>query len=228
MKKFLPLLLTFCMCFVLAACGNSENIETAGTTGQSFPEEESTVATEDIDTADRKILVAYFSRTGEIYSVKKKKKGNTHIIADMIAEQVGAEIFEISTVVPYPDDYDECTEVAKKEQEKNARPELAASVENIEDYDIIFLGYPIWWNDMPMAIYTFLENYDFSKKTIIPFCTHEGSGISSTESSIAEVCPDAEILEGLEIRGSITQNSQDEAKETVAGWLEKIELIGQE
>lgn len=107
MKKFLPLLLTFCMCFVLAACGNSENIETAGTIGRSFPEEESTVATEDIDTADRKILVAYFSRTGENYSVGYIEKGNTHIIADMIAEQVGAEIFEISTVVPYPDDYDE-------------------------------------------------------------------------------------------------------------------------
>lgn len=146
----------------------------------------------------------------------------------MIAEQVGADMFEISTVTPYPDDYDECTEVAKQEQEENARPELAASVKNIGNYDIIFLGYPIWWSDMPMVVYTFLENYDFSGKTIIPFCTHEGSGISSTESSIAEVCPDTEVLEGLEIRGSIAQNSQDEAKETVAGWLEEIEVLGQE
>ena len=136
----------------------------------------------------------------------------------MIAEQAGADTFEISTVAPYPDDYDECTEVAKQEQEENARPELTASVENMADYDVIFLGYPIWWSDMPMAVYSFLESYDFSGKTIIPFCTHEGSGISSTESSIAEVCPDTEVLEGLGIRGSIAQNSQDEAKETVDGW----------
>ncbi len=248
MKKILPLLLAISMCFVLAACGNSENTETAGTTGQTASEEESPDTTEesdildevqkteesniqqteDVDTADRKILVAYFSRTGENYSVGYIEKGNTHIIADMIAEQVGADTFEISTVAPYPDDYDECTEVAKQEQEENARPELAASVENIEDYGIIFLGYPIWWSDMPMAVYSFLESYDFSGKTIIPFCTHEGSGISSTENSIAEICPEAEVLEGLEIRGSIAQNSQDEAKETVDGWLEEIEVSGQE
>ena len=127
-----------------------------------------------------------------------------------------------------PDDYDECTKVAKQEQEENARPELTASVENMADYDVIFLGYPIWWSDMPMAVYSFLESYDFSGKTIIPFCTHEGSGISSTESSIAEVCPDTEVLEGLGIRGSIAQNSQDEAKETVDGWLEEIGTFGQE
>ena len=89
-------------------------------------------------------------------------------------------------------------------------------------------GHAIWWSDMPMAVYSFLESYDFSGKTIIPFCTHEGSGISSTESSIAEVCPDTEVLEGLGIRGSIAQNSQDEAKETVDGWLEEIGTFGQE
>ena len=248
MKRILPLLLALSMCFVLAACGNSENIETAGTTGQTASEEESPAATEesetldevqkteesnihqteDVDTDGTKILVAYFSRTGENYSVGYIEKGNTHIIAVMIAEQAGADTFEISTVAPYPDDYDECTKVAKQEQEENARPELTASVENMADYDVIFLGYPIWWSDMPMAVYSFLESYDFSGKTIIPFCTHEGSGISSTESSIAEVCPDTEVLEGLGIRGSIAQNSQDEAKETVDGWLEEIGTFGQE
>lgn len=175
-----------------------------------------------------RILVAYFSRTGENYSVGTIEKGNTHIVADMIAEQTGGDMFEISTVTSYPDDYDECTEIAKQEQNDNARPELAASVENIEDYDIIFLGFPIWWSDMPMAVYTFLESYDFSGKTIIPFCTHEGSGLASTESSIAEVCPDAEVLDGLSIRGSVAQNSQDEAKTSVVDWLEEIGFSGRE
>lgn len=153
------------------------------------------------------------------------KKGNTHIIADMIAEQVDADLFEISTVVPYPDEYEACTETAKQEQEEDARPELSATVENMEDYDVVFLGYPIWWSDMPMAVYTFLESYDFSGKTIIPFCTHEGSGLSSTDSSIAEICTGADVLDGLEMRGSVAQNSQDEALTAVTDWLDKIEIL---
>lgn len=245
MKKILSLLLALSMCLVLAACGNSENTETPETISQTALEEESsatteepeimdevqeteesgTQKTEDSGMSDTTILVAYFSRTGENYSVGTIEKGNTHIVADMIAEQTGGDMFEISTVTPYPDDYDECTEIAKQEQNDNARPELVASVENIEDYDIIFLGYPIWWSDMPMAIYTFLESYDFSGKTIIPFCTHEGSGLSSTENNIAEVCPDAEVLDGLSIRGSIAQNSQDEAQEAVINWLKEAGFI---
>lgn len=248
MKKILPLLLAFSMCFVLVACGNSENTETSEAISQTALEEESPATTEESEIMDEvqeteesgtqqtedsgmsgtRILVAYFSRTGENYSVGTIEKGNTHIVADMIAEQTGGDMFEISTVTSYPDDYDECTEVAKQEQNDNARPELAASVEHIEDYDIIFLGYPIWWSDMPMAVYTFLESYDFSGKTIIPFCTHEGSGLASTESSIAEVCPDAELLDGLSIRGSVAQNSQDEAKSSVVDWLEKIGFSGRE
>ena len=127
------------------------------------------------------------------------KKGNTHIIADMIAEQVDADLFEISTVVPYPDEYEACTETAKQEQEEDARPELSATVENMEDYDVVFLGYPIWWSDMPMAVYTFLE--------------------------IAEICTGADVLDGLEIRGSVAQNSQDEALTAVTDWLDKIEIL---
>lgn len=237
MKKILSLLLVFSMCFALIACGNGENAETAGTTQQTLQtpsEEENSAGIEETETSDgtqqaedpdidnTTVLVAYFSRTGENYSVGNIEKGNTHIVADIIAEQTGGDTFEINTITPYPDDYDECTEIAKQEQDENARPELAASVENMEGYDIIFLGYPIWWGDMPMAVYTFLESYNLSGKTIIPFCTHEGSGISSTESSIAELCPDAELLEGLELRGSMAQNSQDEAKETVVDWLGEI------
>ena len=196
-------------------------------TSASVPmtEEESEQTEKNEDETGNKILVTYFSRTGENYSVGYIEKGNTHIIADMIAEQTGSDTFEISTVTPYPDDYDECTAIVQQERNENARPELKESLDNLEDYDVIFIGYPIWWGDMPMAVYTFLESYDFSGKTIVPFCTHEGSGLSSTQESIEAICPDAEILDGLAIRGSVAQNSQDEAKEAVTEWLRQMEFI---
>ncbi len=242
MKKILSLLVVLTMVLGLAACGStgtetdvSQSTQPNSETETSVQEEEtsetdvtqsdSTGQAENTDTNETKILVAYFSRTGENYGVGYIEKGNTHMIADMIAEQTGGDTFEIRTVTPYPDEYDECTEVAKQEQDENARPELAESVEGMEDYDVIFLGYPNWWGDMPMAVYTFLESYDFSEKTIVPFCTHEGSGLSSTESSIADSCPDAEVLDGLAIRGSVAQSSQDEAAESVAEWLRQAGFV---
>ncbi|MDE5939980.1 MAG: flavodoxin [Lachnospiraceae bacterium] len=226
----------------LAACGstgtetdvsqstqpNSEtetSVQEEGTSETDVTQSDNTGQAENTDTNETKILVAYFSRTGENYGVGYIEKGNTHIIADMIAEQTGGDTFEIRTVTPYPDEYDECTEAAKQEQDENARPELAESVEGMEDYDVIFLGFSNWWGDMPMAVYTFLESCDFSGKTIVPFCTHEGSGLSSTESSIADSCPNAEVLDGLAIRGSVAQNSQDEAAESVAEWLRQAGFI---
>lgn len=241
MRKIIPLLLVFAMCLTLAACGNSENTEMAESVQPASSERENTSVesdkeqyteesssaqqTDGSETESPTILVAYFSRIGENYSVGNIEKGNTHIVADMIAEQTGGNTFEISTITPYPDAYEECVEIAKQEQSEKARPELAAVVENMEDYDVIFLGYPIWWGDMPMAVYTFLESYDFSGKTIVPFCTHEGSGLSSTESSISETCPDSEVLTGLSIRGSVAQNSQDEAGVAVNDWLKEAGFI---
>lgn len=236
MKRILSLLVVLAMVFGLAACGSAgiegndlQSTQPDSETEISAQEEETAGTdaeqsgnigqTENSDTDETKILVAYFSRTGENYSVGYIEKGNTHIVADMIAERTGGNTFEIRTITPYPDSYDECTDIAKEEQNENARPELADSVEGMEDYDVIFLGYPNWWGDMPMAVYTFLESYDFSGKTIVPFCTHEGSGLSATESRIADSCPDAEVLDGLAIRGSVAQNSQDEAAESVAEWL---------
>ncbi len=168
------------------------------------------------------ILIAFFSHTGENHNVGVIEKGNTHIIADIIAEETGAEEFEIRTVNPYPDTYDECTDVAKQEQNDNARPEIVDPPENLDGYDTIFIGYPIWWGDLPMAVYTFLENYDFTGKTVIPFCTHEGSGLSGTESSIAETCSGATVLDGLAIRGATAQNEQEEAKADVLAWLDGL------
>ncbi len=173
---------------------------------------------------EKNILIAFFSHTGENNSVGVIEKGNTHIIADMIAEETGADLFEIKTVNPYPDTYDECTDVAKQEQNDNARPEIVDPPENLDGYDTIFIGYPIWWGDLPMAVYTFLENYDFSGKTVVPFCTHEGSGLSGTQSSIGQVCAGATVLDGLAIRGSVAQNEREEAEAAVLEWLDDLEI----
>ena len=168
---------------------------------------------------DNHILIAYFSHAGENYNVGVIEKGNTHIVADMIAEETGGDLFEITTVNPYPATYEECTEVVMQEQRENARPELMAQVENLKQYDTIYLGYPIWWGELPMAVYTFLESYDFSGKTIVPFCTHEGSGLAGTVGSISSACPDANVLDGLAIQGAVAQNEQEKARSAVQEWL---------
>lgn len=176
--------------------------------------------------AQGKILVAYFSRVGNEYSVGNIQKGNTRIIAEIIAQKTGGDLFEIKTVTPYPVDYKECTKIASREKATKARPELVGKVENFSDYDTIFLGYPIWYGDAPMAIYTFLESYDFSGKNLVPFCTHGGSGLSSTDQQFALVCPDAKILQGFEIRGAIAQNNFSESEQKVSAWLNKLGRVG--
>ncbi len=180
--------------------------------------------TDDATAAGSNILIAYFSHTGENYNVGVIEKGNTHIIADIIAEETGADLFEIATVNPYPDTYNECTDVAKQEQNAGARPKIIDPPENLDKYDTVFIGYPIWWGDLPMAVYTFLESYDFSGKTVIPFCTHEGSGLSGTKNSIEKTCSGATVLDGLAIQGSIAQNEREEAKSNVADWLDGLRL----
>ena len=164
-------------------------------------------------------LVAYFSRAGENYSVGVVSKGNTAIVAELIAEQTGADLFEIVPVIPYPFDYEEMKIVSTQERDGNARPEIANAVEDWDDYDVVFLGYPIWYTDMPMIVYNFLESYDFSGKTVIPFNTHEGSGQSGTQSRIAATIPTATVLNGLAIRGATAQNDTASAKSAVERWI---------
>ena len=106
--------------------------------------------------------------------------------------------------------------------DKSFRPAVANKVENMHEYTHVFVGFPIWWGDMPMAVYTYLESHDFSGKTIIPFCTHEGSGLSGTVESIAVLCPDAAVLGGLAIRGHTAQESQDEAGSSVKEWIDGL------
>ena len=171
------------------------------------------------DSGGKNILVAYFSRADENYNVGTIDKGNTQIIAEYIASEVGADSFHIETVTPYPADYDECCDVAKQELADKARPEIKGGVENMEQYDIVFLGYPIWWGDMPMAVYTFMDNYDFSDKVVIPFNTHEGSGESGTYSAIGSYLPNAQVLDGMAIQGKTAQEFSSDTQQTVRDWL---------
>ena len=171
-----------------------------------------------------KSLVAYFSRKGNNYvggRIVNLPIGNTEVIAKKIQELTNSNVFKIETVRSYPEDYTETTEVAKEEKQKKNRPELIAKVDDMASYDVIFIGYPNWWGTIPMAVFTFLEAYDFSGKTIIPFCTHEGSGIGSSERDIKKLCPNSKVLPGLAIVGG----SVDKADKDIMNWLEKIDLM---
>lgn len=166
-----------------------------------------------------KILIAYFSRTGENYGVGNISKGNTEIVAECIRQNVGGELFHIEPAVQYPQNYDECVNLAKKEQKEKARPSLAKTLDSIQNYELIFLGFPNWWGDMPMPVYTFVEQFDFTGKIIIPFCTHEGSGLGSIPQKIERACKGAAVLKGIAVRGSAAQNSQKTVQDTVNKWL---------
>ena len=213
LKRFFVFFLSALMLFSVSGCGNQHNDDTLSSAADNSGENEISTGKE------QQALVAYFSRAGENYGVGVVEQGNTEIIAEMIAEEVGADLFHIQTVNPYPENYDECTEVAQQEKAENARPELTDTVDNFEDYDVIYLGYPNWWGDMPMAVYTFLESYDFTDKIIRPFCTHAGSGLSGTVESIKTICEDSEVLDGFSIAGTTAQNDRDSAKQEVLEWL---------
>lgn len=210
-------LMTVWLCF-LTGCGSGEPAS-----APNVSSDEKSAVQERLD-ADKetKVLVAYFSRADENYNVGTISKGNTQIIAEYIAEQTGADSYHIETVTPYPADYDGCKEIASQELKDNARPEIIGSVENMDSYNIVFLGYPIWWGDMPMAVYTFMESYDFSDKVIIPFNTHEGSGSSGTEMSIKNALPDSQILTGLVMQGSTAQKFSSGTQNTVRSWLDDL------
>ncbi len=165
-------------------------------------------------------LVAYFSRAGENYNVGTVERGNTALIADYISENIECDVFEIIPEVSYPTDYKKTTEIATEEKNSNARPAFKSEIENFEKYDTVYIGYPIWWGSMPMIMYTFLEAYDMTGKTVIPFSTNEGSGWGSSKSELNTLCAGADIKSGLSMRGS--QAREEGAKDKVAEWLEGL------
>ncbi|HYF83587.1 MAG TPA: flavodoxin [Clostridia bacterium] len=171
-----------------------------------------------------KSLIAYFSREGNNYvggSIVNLPIGNTEVIAKKLQELTGSEMFQIKTVKSYPDDYTETTNAAQDELSENARPELTKTIDDMDSYDVIYLGYPNWWGTMPMAVFRFLESYDFSGKTIIPYCTHEGSGMGSSERDIKKFCLNAKVLSGLAIRGG----SVGRADKELENWLKKLGMF---
>lgn len=184
--------------------------------------------------AQSNLLVAYFSyaenaalpddedasASASIQPWNGALTGNTGVVADMIAQATGADLFSIRTVEQYPDTYDATIDQGQQEQSDGARPELATHLENLDSYDTIFLGFPNWWGDMPMAVYTFLDEVDLSGKTVIPFVTSGGSGFSNIISTIQQMEPQATVQEGLSISGSSATGAQQQ----VESWLSELGL----
>ena len=214
MKRLFLLIMSLVTIMLFTACGDTSN-DSSKSDSTKKVEAQSSQATK----SNSKILVAYFSRAGENYQVGVIEKGNTCIVADMIAEATGADMFEIKTVKPYPESYQECTEVAKQELADDVRPEIVGKVEDMSKYDTIFLGYPIWWSDFPMAVYTFLESYDFSGKTIIPFCTSAGTYMTGKEVNIPKFAKGATVREGLGLQGKRCQEEPEAVQQDVKKWL---------
>lgn len=175
-----------------------------------------------------KVLVAYFSvpetdgvdaSSGASRLVSDGKlQGNTEYVATIISEATGGELFEIKTVHTYPGTHKELIDAAKKESEEDARPALATHIKNLKEYDVVFVGFPNWWYDMPQPLYTFFDEYDFSNKTVIPFCTHGGSRFSNAIKTIREMEKGATVLDGYAIARDRVGNSKD----GILNWLEKI------
>lgn len=158
-------------------------------------------------------LIVYYSRADENYvsgEIRQLTTGNTEVAAGIIKELTGADVFKLEQRKPYDKSYNECIAQAQDDQKRNARPELIAYPKSLDAYDVIYLGYPNYWSTMPMAVFTFLEHFDFSGKEIRPFCTHEGSGLGSSISDIKRLCPKAEVTEGLAIRGGSVGRSRQE------------------
>lgn len=214
MKRFLAI--AFCMLLgsSFISCGGNdpdEEIPQVPEDGQSEnPNGES---------GDENILIVYFSRTGYNYPNNTWLDiGHTARIAGYIADYTSGTLFEIVPLVPYPDGYDETTAIARQEQDTNARPAIKNELTDLDKYSIVFVGSPIWYSTPPMIMRTFFDNYDLSDKTIVPFCTHAGSGMGNTVSVIRSSFPDATMLDGLAVRGI----DSPDARNTVTDWLQRI------
>lgn len=222
MKKVFSIFMILTLLFSLAACSsNTTNEKSSSTQGsstqssaptedQSDSSEPAGEPTDEPTEAGSKSLVVYFSWSG-----------NTENVAKSIQSQTDSDIFEIVPATPYSDDYDTVVDLAQEEQRNNARPAISGNIENIEQYDVIYVGFPNWWGDMPMILYTFFDTYDLSGKTVALFCTSGGSGLSNTVNEVKELEPNATVTEGLHI-GSGSSSNPDNA---VSEWLNDIGLV---
>ena len=169
----------------------------------------------------KKFLIVYYSRRGENFydgELRYLEVGNTERVARIIADAVGGELFEVDTVKPYASQYRACCGEAVAEWKARVRPEIKAYAEDLRSFDTIFVGYPIWCGTMPMCLHTFLEHYDLTGKTIVPFCTHEGSGFGNSLADLERVCYNAVIGKGLEVKGcKVGENA-----ERIAEWARSV------
>lgn len=226
MKKLISVLLVLSITLSLAACSKAKQnstVEESVDTSQSITASSDNVQDE---AEQKKILVIYFScantTSSDIVSMATPDfdgLGSTEYLAQYIHEKVGGDIAKITPVKDYPTGYDDTADYAKKERDNDERPQFVELEVNPEDYDVIFVGYPMWWYTLPMIMYTFFDTYDFGGKTIIPFNTHEGSGDGGTYDEIREFEPDATVLDGFNVRGS----SADKADKDLDEWLESLE-----
>ncbi|GHV39882.1 flavodoxin [Spirochaetia bacterium] len=180
----------------------------------------------------RKILIVYFSNAentdgtdavsgASVQIVSGRKVGNVQMVAEIIQRTTGGDLFPIQTQSPYPKTHKELLDYVKREQETNTRPILSTQVRNMAEYDTIFLGYPIWWYTLPLAVSSFLEEYHLSGKTIIPFCVHGGSGWANTIEIITKLEPQAIIKDGF----TVSRNTVSRSERDVTAWLRRLGIV---
>lgn len=227
-RKILCQCMAILLAFGLAGCGAEEKNNDVGNSIISEPED----ITDAAANGSSNILIAYFSVPEDVETTdavagasivirENEKLGNTEYVAKLIQQTIGGDLFRIETVEDYPLDHDSLVDQAAAEQEENKRPELLNHVENFEQYETVILGFPNWWADLPMPVYTFLEEYDFGAKTIIPFVTHGGSGFSGTRRTISQLQPGAHVSENTL---SLSRNSVADSEEEVISWAESLGL----
>lgn len=233
MNVFIKKIIFVLLSIIMLSCTNNDtqkkdyivsNIESSETTEK--------INALNISNTQNKILIAYFTWSDNTIvenpssidvdaetSASVLSPGNAELIANWIAEKTGGDLFSIKTQNKYSSDYDECLNQARKERDNNERPALVRRVNNIDDYDVIFLGFPNWWYTCPMAVFTFVESYDLSGKTIIPFCTHGTGGLSRTIRDLKNLLPDnCEVLDAIGVYRPEVKNS----KNKVLDWLKKL------
>ena len=248
MKRYLTEMIAGIMLLGLSGCGtvsetkstqdsteSSPSVSKPANQAQESSESEATKAESDISASNteglaedpqavaNKSIVVYYSRTDENYNVGNITVGNTAKVAAEIAKQTGANMFEIKPAKAYPADYKACIEVAQQEKDDNVRPQMATTVEHFEQYSTVYLGYPIWWGDAPMIVYTFIESQNFDNKTVIPFVTHEGSGLSGTPQKLRKALPKATVTDGIAITGTTAQNKPDEVTKKVSELIKQAQ-----
>lgn len=242
-KKLTAFFMALVLAVGLSVCGNSGDLgtsepETTTAEDTQTPETDNAASSESdnetVQNADGNTLVVYFSmpetdnpdessmteeEQNSAVVIDGEVLGNTQYVAYVIQENTGADLFRIEPETPYPTDHETLVDLAAEEQDEDARPAIKDQIENFDQYDTIFVGYPTWWSDMPMILYSFFDDYDFSGKTIIPFNTHGGSGFAGTISTIQELEPDASVdEEGF----TVSRNNVHEAQPDIQAWLDEL------